>query len=245
MKRLAVRSDHWTARGALPSPVTGSDLCVGSDRKRSSIKKFILRNRLVEYRCTACGNDGEWRGRRLVLRLDHINGARNDNRISNLRFLCPNCDSQTDTFCGKNRERVVRPCADCGKHLKSDGALRCVKCHWDAVRSGVNAVEWPAIETLLSDVCRTSYKEVSVILGRDTSAVRKYLLDRVSPIPRNRMRDARSERSRKCDWPELSDLIEEVGRTSYVAVGKRLGVSNSAVHSHIRSRARVAEGTAL
>lgn len=39
------------------------------------------------------------------MRLDHINGIPNDNRKVNLRFICPNCDSQLDTYCGKNTKR--------------------------------------------------------------------------------------------------------------------------------------------
>jgi hypothetical protein len=41
--------------------------------------------------------------------LDHINGVPNDNRLENLRFLCPNCNSQTDTFAGRNVKRVKKP----------------------------------------------------------------------------------------------------------------------------------------
>jgi hypothetical protein len=43
-----------------------------------------------------------WNNKGLVLQLDHINGVHNDNRVENLRILCPNCHSQTDTFCAKN-----------------------------------------------------------------------------------------------------------------------------------------------
>jgi hypothetical protein len=39
----------------------------------------------------------------IVLQLDHINGRRTDNRLENLRILCPNCHAQTETWCGKNR----------------------------------------------------------------------------------------------------------------------------------------------
>jgi len=55
-----------------------------------------------EYRCAWCGID-EWRGQRLVLHLDHINGINNDNRLVNLRILCPNCHSQTPTYANHRR----------------------------------------------------------------------------------------------------------------------------------------------
>lgn len=58
------------------------------------------------YRCAECGAD-EWRGKRLSLHLDHVNGISNDNRLENLRFLCPNCHSQTATYCRRMAERAV------------------------------------------------------------------------------------------------------------------------------------------
>ena len=44
---------------------------------------------------------------KLTLQLDHINGINNDNRKENLRFLCPNCHSQTNTFAGKNLKNIL------------------------------------------------------------------------------------------------------------------------------------------
>ncbi|MFA9445403.1 HNH endonuclease [Egicoccus sp. AB-alg6-2] len=46
-----------------------------------------------------------WRGRPLSLHLDHISGDPRDNRLENLRLLCPNCHAQTPTHCGKNVQR--------------------------------------------------------------------------------------------------------------------------------------------
>lgn len=66
------------------------------------LKKRILKEKIIEYKCNKCGNDGSWMGEKITLQIDHINGTSNDNRIENLRFLCPNCHSQTLTFSGKN-----------------------------------------------------------------------------------------------------------------------------------------------
>ena len=76
-----------------------------SPHSRSTVKKYIIRDKLLPYKCDCCGFNGQWNGKELVLILDHINGINNDHRLSNLRFLCPNCNSQQDTFAGKNNKR--------------------------------------------------------------------------------------------------------------------------------------------
>lgn len=90
-------------------------------RKRLDEDKIFVRNSVVSrnavrkrmqdragienyppYVCDWCGLGNTWNGRPITLVLDHINGEYNDHRIENLRWLCPNCNSQTDTFCGRN-----------------------------------------------------------------------------------------------------------------------------------------------
>ena len=70
---------------------------------RSVLRRYVIKNNLIPYRCAICGCV-EWQGRTLSLELDHINGVNNDNRLENLRFLCPNCHSQTSTYGSRNQQ---------------------------------------------------------------------------------------------------------------------------------------------
>ena len=75
-----------------------------SPHGRSNVKRYIIKHKLLPYVCAECKMLPMWQNKKLVLVLDHINGINNDNRIENLRFLCPNCNSQMDTFCGRNKQ---------------------------------------------------------------------------------------------------------------------------------------------
>lgn len=79
-----------------------------STYSRTSLKKRILKSNLIAYKCAICSMLPIWNGKDLVLQLDHINGINDDNRLENLRFLCPNCHTQTDTFSAKNRRNSNR-----------------------------------------------------------------------------------------------------------------------------------------
>ena len=68
------------------------------------IRHRLIRDNLIPYECAKCGIDS-WRGMPLALDVDHIDGDKENNHLDNLRFLCPNCHSQTETYCGKNKRR--------------------------------------------------------------------------------------------------------------------------------------------
>jgi Zn finger protein HypA/HybF involved in hydrogenase expression len=77
-------------------------------KENTVVQSFRLRNRLIsegikDHKCEECGIT-EWRGRPTPIELDHINGNHHDNRLENLRLLCPNCHALTDTYRGKNKK---------------------------------------------------------------------------------------------------------------------------------------------
>jgi len=75
--------------------------CKNSNTGRALLKRYILKNKLMETKCAICGID-IWNGKEISLQLHHIDGDKTNNLIENLQLLCPNCHSQTDNFCGKN-----------------------------------------------------------------------------------------------------------------------------------------------
>jgi hypothetical protein len=113
---------HYAANGTRPSPYKGIPRpaeCIHKRQatwKRNTLAKFelgeiversTLRKVLTElygYKCSCCGVI-EWQGVQLTLQVDHVDGNAGNNMPSNLRLLCPNCHSITDTYCGKNKGR--------------------------------------------------------------------------------------------------------------------------------------------
>lgn len=156
--------------------------CVNSTAGQKTLRKKYFQENYSEYRCSICGQEPIWQGKPLTLILDHINGINNDDRLENLRWVCPNCNYQLDTTNGKNIKHLREAgllgeskikkyyCIDCGKELSASSATRCTDC----ARKTTRVAERPSRNELKELIRNHSFTSIGAMYGVSDNSVRKW-----------------------------------------------------------------------
>jgi hypothetical protein len=154
---------------------------------RSNLKQRLYEEHLKEPCCELCGQGETWRGRHMGMILDHINGVRDDNRLENLRIVCPNCAATFDTHCGraKESEPPLRNCARCGEMFRAKQRAQRFCSRLCGMKGGgrkrgepclaARKVDRPTYDKLLAEIEATSYCAVGRKYGVSDNAVRKWV----------------------------------------------------------------------
>lgn len=156
-----------------------------STYSRTNLKGRLYEAGLKERQCELCGVGELWRGKRMSLILDHANGVRDDNRLENLRMVCPNCAATFDTHCGRNGRDALDPraCLRCAvefvpKYRQQRYCSRECGTRWD--RRGIKLVrarkvDRPPRDQVLREVEELGYSAAGRKYGVTDNAVRKWL----------------------------------------------------------------------
>lgn len=156
-------------------------LVENSTYSRTNLKARLYKTGLKQRQCELCGQGEEWNGRHMSLILDHINGVNNDNRLGNLRIVCPNCNATLDTHAGKNikNRRGHIGCIDCNTKVTVSGT-RCKPCSFKS-ESFVNAClkrrkvkDRPSPSQLAADIAELGYLGTGRKYGVSDNAIRKW-----------------------------------------------------------------------
>ena len=146
---------------------------------RHSLKRRLIKEKLIENKCSICKQLPIWNGISLSLQLDHINGVSDDNTLDNLRLLCPNCHSQTSTFAGKSNKKtrtkenkIIKQTGIClCGNIKSKYSIKCIECQHIKRRTH----DRPSVDELINSIKQTSYVSVSNKYGVSDNAIRKWV----------------------------------------------------------------------
>ena len=143
---------------------------------QTTLRRYYLKGNYTEYKCAICGQEPFWNGKPLTLTLDHINGKNHDDRLENLRWVCPNCDRQLETTgfkrfqaekIGKIKKRFY--CCDCGIEINR-GCSRCFKCSSKNRRKDNR----PKRDLLKSLIREKSFTEIGDMYNVSDKAISKW-----------------------------------------------------------------------
>lgn len=242
IKEHNISIEHFTPRyGEYGEKYQLDDILIeNSPVTRRTLKDYLVKYNVIEYKCAVCGNTGEWNGVSLTLQIDHINGINNDNRKENLRWLCPNCHSQTPTYTGKNKtrkevtnftvEEAIEALKQTSNVNQATKLLGCAQGGGNWIRVNQIKKEHNIIQT--DDIKRQEKQEFDEN-HIDARPIKQIYYCKKCGRPLSTKADycqtCIHEFQRKCEWPTREELKNMIRTMPFLQIGKKYNVSDNAV----------------
>lgn len=189
-------------------------LTANSNHNTSHLKNRLFKEGLKEKKCeeTNCFLKEEWLGKQISLELEHINGNKFDNRLENLKILCPNCHSQTSTYRGRSKKY----------NISSGGEAELVQA------------------VVLNTTDSSSHVgSIPTFPTKKRNRLKNSCIDCTKPISKEATRCkscTRIDSDLKINWPPVEVILERLKTTPYIRLAKEYGVSDNAIRKHLKLR---------
>ncbi|ASV44508.1 hypothetical protein PBI_SCTP2_493 [Salicola phage SCTP-2] len=196
----------------------------------NALKIRLIKNNYIKEKCIKC-NITEWNGERLVFHLDHIDGNSKNHHITNLRLLCPNCHSQTETYCSGQRKNA-------GNRISDTVLLK-------------NIPKYTTVKQVLENSglspSKANYYRVDKLIEQHDVKLKEKSKNKNLPLCKVCNNKVKAKNRTYCSYecchsdcrkvqhrPSKEQLLKELKHNSYLELGRRYGVSDNAIRKWLK-----------
>lgn len=192
---------------------------------RTVLRRYLHKFNVIPYKCAICNNEGIWNNQPLTLQIDHINGINDDNRKENLRWLCPNCHAQTETFSGKNVKNAATQ-----HQFTEEEAIEALQNtpNVNQALAYLKTTNWTRVNKIKQENGIIQEDDIKKVIG---NIPKYYCKSCGKPMSKDAplCQACFHKSQRVCEWPEREELKNLIRTTPFTTIGLTYNVSDNTV----------------